>query len=291
MTRRVAFGITALTLIAAFLGLAGVHGTPADAGGGTRVRLLPTASEVEYGDGSFTLRIEISDLNHHGKIPYDDDDDGEPDRFERSDGLGAFEIRMSFNPGVIEVQDAEEEDFLGSTGRDTQCFDQEPELGQYAFGCVSTGSDVGAQGSGRLATVTLKPLANGTTYLALESNLAGPLGDTIDLVTDGGIVKVNEAPKTAPDPEPGDPSGFGRGSNPAGGGTLGDASVPDGNPGPGATGGAGGGSGRPGIGRAGTGYESRGTSTLPLALGGSLAVAGVALLFAGSRLAARGRRR
>ena len=165
-------------LLAAALPVASAGG-PAGAGPLPRIYLAPLATSVEHDDGRFSIFVRVSDLDHHGRITYDDDRDTVPDRELPSTGLGAFEILVHFDPDVVRVVEAEAGPFIANTGRTTQCFDRTPERGQYALACVTSGSADGPQGSGTLATVTLRPLANGVSYLVLDAQMSGPLGDSI----------------------------------------------------------------------------------------------------------------
>lgn len=290
-----------LLVIAASIVLSPWHPPNASAGGdAARVRLQPTASTVNHGDGTFAIRVEVSGLNHQGRIPYDDTHDGTPDRFEHSNGMAAYEVKLRFDPNVIEVAEVSAGRILREGGREPQCFQQTPRRGEFALGCVSLGPREGVQGSGRLADITLRPLANGTTYLVLQGALSGPLGDPISAVFDGGIVRVTGAPTTAPNPD--DPaSNIPREDDPSGGSSAdppdtldgsapGDVSLADGNGGPGAGGTAAGdgtsGDGAPGVPGAGTGYTPP-DPTWPYALAGVLAAAGLALLLFGARITLR----
>lgn len=272
-----------LSLTAALV--AAIAITSVSAGPQATVRLTPVGSRVDWADGPFTITIEISDLEHHGVAQYDDDRDGTPDREESSEGLGAFEVLLHFDPNVLEVTEAEGGDFFDSSARSAQCLQRIPERGQYAVGCVSTGTGAGPQGSGTLATLTLTPLANGMSFLAMEAQLGGPLADSIPVTSEGGFVEVFGAPQDAtPEPDdppdgedPSDPAN-GEGSEPTviGDGELGVVTLPDTGPG--------------GAPIAGTGYEPPDATVLPLMVGAALAFGGTALLLFGVRLAARTRR-
>ncbi len=269
-----------LSLTAALI--AGIAITSVSAGPQTTVRLTPAGSRVDWADGPFTIAIEISGLDHQGAALYDDDRDGTPDRKEPSEGLGAFEVLLRFDPAVLEVTDAEGGDFFDSSARSAQCLQRIPERGQYAVGCVSTGTGPGPQGSGTLAILTLTPLANGMSFLVMEAQLSGPLADSITVTSEGGFVEVFGAPQDAT-PEPDDPPDGedpgdqtnGEGSEPTviGDGELGVVTLPD--------------TGLVSVPIAGTGYDAPDATLRPLILGAALAVAGTALLLFGVRLAAR----
>ncbi len=67
---------------------AGAPASQAGAGGPAQAWLEPLGSRVDYTDGAFTVRVELTDLEHHGQIPYGDD----PDRFVPSEGMAAYEV-------------------------------------------------------------------------------------------------------------------------------------------------------------------------------------------------------
>ncbi len=280
-------------LLASVAGPLAVQAAPA-----AHVYLQPSQLvTARYADGAFDVQVRLSGLNHHGRITYDDDRDTVPDRAYESNGLGAYEIKLLFNPGVVKVVEAEPGDFAGSTGRNVQCFERNSTPGEYELGCASLGSADGPQGSGRLATITLRPLANGVTPLALEAGLGGPLGDEIPVRVTGTMVRVSGAPTMAPTPGPSPTPGPATGDRPSviGDGELGDIDLPEGdtgqaNPADLDSGAQGSTSGDDDFPSAGVGYREHGTEAWPVVLGGGLAAAGAALLAAGSWLASRSRR-
>jgi hypothetical protein len=164
----------------------------------THVWLDPRSDRVDYADGSYDLDVKLSDLDHQGTIGYDTNRDTQPDRFEDSNGLGAYELTLHFDPKVVRVIDMEAGDFLRSSGRSTQCLQRKTLPGEFAMGCVSFGGAEGPQGSGDLATLRIEPVANGMSFFALDAGLAGPLGDSIDIATDGGVVEVYNGPSQPP---------------------------------------------------------------------------------------------
>lgn len=194
----------ALLLVAtALLGIAGLIASRAKAQTVPNVWIDPTGQMIDYQqDHSFTITVLLSGLEHHGVVSYDTDRDGSPDREEASNGLGAYELKLQFNPAVVKVTGMDAGDFLRSSGRSTTCLQRSTTPGEFALGCVSLGGATGPQGDGTLAVLTLEPVANGTTYLALTSGLAGPLGDTIDVTADSAIVQVVNGPNTPPPPSP-----------------------------------------------------------------------------------------
>lgn len=240
------------------------------------VHLAPLTSTVEYDDGRFSVFIRVSNLDHQGTITYDDDRDTVPDREEASIGLGAFEILLDFDPDVVRVDSIETGPFIGSSGRPAQCFEREPERGQYALACLTTGGQAGAQGSGTLATATLRPVARGMSFIALDAQLSGPLGDSVAVQFEGGVVEVRGGPTTPPTPGPGEESDNSGVPRPVGGG-------------PSSPGGSGNGADDPNVSPAdgapiaGTGYQPFSNDMLTLA--GAFALAGGVLLLVGVRAA------
>jgi hypothetical protein len=190
---------TALLAVAIALpALAGLGMPGASAGDVPNVWIDPTGQQADYTQGTFDIVVILSNLEHHGSVSYDTDRDGQPDRVEPSNGLGAYELKLRFNPDVVKVTHMEAGEFLRSGGRSATCLQNNATYGVFALGCVSTGGSTGPQGDGNLAVITLEPVANGTTYLQLEAGLAGPLGDTIDVTSDSGIVEVRNGPNKPP---------------------------------------------------------------------------------------------
>jgi len=298
----------------------------AHAGTQPSVSLRPTSLRVDHSEGEFTVRIELDNFEHHGRIPYDDDEDDKPDRFEPSDGLGAYEMYLYYDPGVVRVAGWESGDFVrrGRRANEVACLQREVDAGLYVMGCASMGSAAGPQGSGLLGTVRLEPLASGATDLDLEVELAGPLGDSIPTIFSRTHIEVVDAPQDAP-PEPvdrpppprcndcvfdGDGSlvsgnprsarvegasvlpGSTSGSNQAGSNSATTGTSGTGSPSGNAAGsavGAQGAAGPNGFGRAGTGYQPS-EGSWPVALAGAFVLVGLTLLLTGSPLAARSRR-
>jgi len=202
VVKRRPFAAAPVLLATALLGVLCLVAPGASAQVAPSVWVDPTGQTIDYEDGSFIIDILLSDLEHHGVVSYDTNRDGEPDREESSNGLGAYELELHFNPDVVTVTGMEAGEFLRSEGRSTTCLQNGSLPGEFALGCVSVGGAEGPQGDGLLARITIEPVANGTTYLALEAGLAGPLGDTIDVTADSGIVEVVNGP-TKPQPTAG----------------------------------------------------------------------------------------
>ena len=198
-----------------------------------QVSILPAVSSADVTSGSFSVDVRLDGLHHEGTLGYDDDRDTVADREEASVGLGAFEFILTYDPNVLEVADIRPGTELSTTGRSFQCLAPLREAGKVRFGCISTGSaPPGAQGSMTLATVAMKPVAPGASALALEANLAGPLGSDVPVAVSSGEAFVTGASPSAgttgsdggagaqqPGPAPLGPATSGSGSASAGVGT------------------------------------------------------------------------
>jgi hypothetical protein len=129
-----------------------------------------------------------------------------------SNGLGAFELNVTFNPAVLTVEDAVVGDDIESSGgtRNFQCQERRADASHYSFGCFSTGTGDGPQGSFDLATITLALVGGGPGNLALEASLAGPLGDDAAVDVQGGSsITVTGAPARPTDGPGGSPTSEG----------------------------------------------------------------------------------
>jgi hypothetical protein len=219
---RTALGL--LLLAGLFLTASSLLSQPAQAQTGPSVRFSPATSRVDYDDGGFSIRVELSGLDHHGSVRYDHGD--KPPTFASSEGLGAFELYFYYDPQVVRVTGWEERGAFLSSRRPT-CMDRETEPGLYVMACVTQGGSAGPNGSGRLGTIKLEPVANGSTEIELETELAGPLGDGLPTILSSGRVEVRDAPTDADPPDPKRPrpgDGPNRNNNPdphnlGGGGT------------------------------------------------------------------------
>lgn len=167
------------------------------------VRLLPPISTIDVDGGLFGIFIVLEDLNHNGVISYDDDRDTTPDRKVPSIGMAAFEFTLEFDETVIAIERVDVGPALEESGRAFQCLPPRQEPGSFRFGCLSSGdSPPGVQGSVTLASLTLRPLNNGSSPLLLEPQLAGPLGDPISIDIAGGLVRVTGSPDPIATPTP-----------------------------------------------------------------------------------------
>lgn len=148
------------------------------------VRFHPPSSLEAHMADQFVFWIVVDDLQHNGSIEYDDNRDTVPDRFVASEGLGAFELTISYDPGLLKLSGARAGP-LGDAERSFQCFQRSDKAGSISFGCFSSGSGAGPDGDLTLAEFSFEPIAPGDTSLQLEDvDLAGPLADDIDVSVD-----------------------------------------------------------------------------------------------------------
>jgi hypothetical protein len=164
------------------------------------VLVEPALSQVGLTQGTLDLEVKVQGLDHHGSVPYDNNNDGTPDRFLSSNGLGAFEFTLTFDPAIVGVEQAELGNELDGTGR-YSCLQRSDAPGSFSFGCVSNGLDDGPQGTLTLANITFGILRAGTSHVALEAQLSGPLSndDVPVAVKEGGWITVAGPPgATAP---------------------------------------------------------------------------------------------
>lgn len=115
------------------------------------VRLAPRSLHVNVGD-TFSTYVLIDNATH----------------------LGAYEFKLRYDPSVVQILDMSAGEFLASRG--DQVYSVDPrinnEVGELAFASLILGigqnPDAGAQGSGKLATVNMKAVGEGSTTLDLQ---------------------------------------------------------------------------------------------------------------------------
>jgi general secretion pathway protein D len=108
--------------------------------------------------------------------------------------LGAFEFELTYDPDVVELQEAKEGLFLGSSGRPVQCLPPRRSEGSIVFTCVTLGATPdGPTGSGVLAALTFQPVGAGTSPLHLEQLiLTDPPANRLPSQTEDASVTVEQ---------------------------------------------------------------------------------------------------
>jgi hypothetical protein len=157
------------------------------------VQIVPSITPPVPVDDAFTVFVVLEDLQHVGRVGYDDNRDGEDDRFIESVGLGAFEVRVTYDPAVLSTLSAVAGPALASANRTFQCLPADiDEPGTVALACLSVGSEPpGPQGTLTLAELAFQPVGAGSTALMLNATLSGPLGDdNVPVDVRSGAVRV-----------------------------------------------------------------------------------------------------
>lgn len=105
--------------------------------------------------------------------------------------IGAWEIYLSFDITMLEYLYWSQGPFLGSTGRNTQCFQVITE-NTLRFGCTSTGIEPpGPSGTGVLASMFFRPkFAGGTCFSVLIVETAEVLGHALPTTSQTGCVVI-----------------------------------------------------------------------------------------------------
>lgn len=116
-------------------------------------------------------------------------------------GLGSHESEIDYDPTLLTFVDADNGDFLGSTGRTVAlCISSDdPVVGTVRFGCVTQGeTPAGATGSGVLATFTFQAISEGVSPLDFTaiSSLGTVFGFTIPATFIGGSVTIGDITAT-----------------------------------------------------------------------------------------------
>ncbi|MEX2159161.1 MAG: dockerin type I domain-containing protein [Dehalococcoidia bacterium] len=127
------------------------------------------------------------------------------------DGLGAFEVALTFRPDLLTFDGFAVGPFLGSTGRPPNCLisldaddDQEPDPGYVRVGCVTFGpAPAGPNGDGLLGTLTFNTLCSGETVLPFAlvalSGTSG-VGDVPVNISGGNVTVTGGEPCAAGHP-------------------------------------------------------------------------------------------
>jgi hypothetical protein len=125
-------------------------GTPAFAQGGTVVRVEPAASSAQVND-TFNLSIRVDNIAN----------------------LTAFELHLSFNPGVLEVVQVTNGGFVAADFTAQNTFDNAAGTIDYA---VAQMNRAPAQGSGTLLSITFRAKSDGSSPVTLRATQAVPSG-------------------------------------------------------------------------------------------------------------------
>jgi hypothetical protein len=140
---------------------------------GAAVRMEGPSESPEAGGEPFDVTVAVNDVTN----------------------LGAFEIVLTYDPDVVELQDIKEGPFLGSSGRRVECMPPRRAEGYVDFACVTLGATPdGSTGSGLLATLTFQPVGAGTSPLHFEDLiLADPPANRLPSQTEDASVTVGKA--------------------------------------------------------------------------------------------------
>ncbi len=109
------------------------------------------------------------------------------------ENLGGFQVRLAYDPSVLEVKDAAVEEFLTSTGRTEIPVGPQVDNdgGTVVLGAATFGDAAGPNGSGVLATITCKALGEGSSELTLEDvQVMDTAAGSLSMQMEGGRVVV-----------------------------------------------------------------------------------------------------
>src|SRR3990172_5076425 len=161
MSLRPATAAVALLLAVAAVSSAGAQRTV--------VRVRPAQQTIEPGE---TLRADIV--------------------VEDVSSLAAFEFTLTFDSNVIAYQGISVGGFLGSSGREVNCFAPTITPSSVSQGCSTLGDDkAGATGSGVLASVSFSAVVPGESQLSLTRvGLAKPDSSAIDATSSDASVTI-----------------------------------------------------------------------------------------------------
>ena len=165
-------------LISAALSVSTAEAAPSD----PTVRVEPARLDVGAGE-PFEVQVMIDDV----------------------EDLGGYELRIAYDPSVIELTDAAQGDFLGSTGRMAVPVGPQidEEEGTAALGALSLGQEAGVNGSGLLVTLSGTALKDGSSPLRLEKvEVFNTAPEALSVTAEDGEVRVggsNPPPSQPPD--------------------------------------------------------------------------------------------
>ena len=109
--------------------------------------------------------------------------------------LAGFQFVLAADTDVLRPISAQKTTFLANTGREIVCSSPTIEAGAIRMACVTLRlQPAGVDGAGTIATVSFKPLQNGTSQLALRNvKLLHPDGSELPSTVVNGELKVTGA--------------------------------------------------------------------------------------------------
>lgn len=144
----------------------------------TRMRLEPTDLVVSLHE-SFAVQVMIEEAND----------------------LGAFQFDLTYDPSILQVEEATLGDFLGSTGRSMVPVGPEVDnaKGRVTFGAISFGSGPGPSGVGVLATIAFVAQGEGSSAVELrEVQILDTAANAQGVTAEGGRIVVRGAVTPTP---------------------------------------------------------------------------------------------
>jgi hypothetical protein len=153
----------------------------------TKVRLEVPSGDITVGDAAFPVEVVVEDVVD----------------------LGAFEFNLAYDESILRYAGVTRSPFLGSSGRLVECLDPRLSPGSVRFVCVTLGRQPpGPDGSGTLATVSLKPVGPGTSPIRFDVlTLARPNAEQIPATAEGAAIAVAPVGGQATPPPTGSPAG------------------------------------------------------------------------------------
>lgn len=155
-------GILALAVCAALGTIIGGLQVAAAQSGNAVIRVTAPATPIKKGDERVPFEVTVENVKN----------------------LAAFSFDLTYDAGIFQIvdaqRDAEKGDFLGSSGRPVVCNPPitDSGAGVARFTCVTLGpTPLGADGSGKIATMYLKASGSGSTDIALKNVKAYGVGD------------------------------------------------------------------------------------------------------------------
>ena len=168
------------------VGMVGITGSPVLAADPI-VKVNPSSAQIDVGQ-TVTVYVEVSGISN----------------------LFAIEIHMGFDPNVVEVIDADagtagvqvghgdflKVEFVAQNAADNA-------VGKIDYAVTQMGSESGKDGNGKLAVITFKGKATGSSNITINQVLASdPSATQVTVTTSNGTVTVGDAPTPEPTTEP-----------------------------------------------------------------------------------------